>query len=201
MKMKDDFLTIPDAPNYEINSELLVRNKKTGKILKSTIVDRESSVGVYTPKGNQIRRFVTTLRVQAVAGTNLNVWKPVPSLNGKYELHKIGLLRNALNKKKLRLNKSKCYCVTVNGKERRISRQNLLYEVYGVLPKNRRSTIAVKVDFNGTQYHFKSIYAAAKYLATKVYYGFDTLRIYLSKRVGEIGDYKITYFSPATLGD
>lgn len=32
--MKDDFLTIPDAPNYEINSEFVCRNKNTGEIFK-----------------------------------------------------------------------------------------------------------------------------------------------------------------------
>lgn len=32
--MRNDFLTVPQAPNYEINSEGFIRNKTTGKFLK-----------------------------------------------------------------------------------------------------------------------------------------------------------------------
>lgn len=31
--MRNDWLTVPDAPQYEINSDLVVRNKLTGKTL------------------------------------------------------------------------------------------------------------------------------------------------------------------------
>lgn len=46
--MKDNFLTIPDAPNYEINSDCVVRNKKTGKILKHTFINGNPCVIILT---------------------------------------------------------------------------------------------------------------------------------------------------------
>lgn len=32
-KVRENFLPIPDAPNYEINSQLIMRNRKTKQIL------------------------------------------------------------------------------------------------------------------------------------------------------------------------
>ena len=50
--MKNDWLTIPNAPQYEINSDLVVRNKLTGKTLTLIRLKRKNGVSLtYTLHG------------------------------------------------------------------------------------------------------------------------------------------------------
>lgn len=63
--MKNNFLPIPDAPNYEVNSQGLVRNIRTGKILKPYKCKNHSVPSIHIPKYN-IRWTAESLRRQAV---------------------------------------------------------------------------------------------------------------------------------------
>ena len=63
--MKNNFLPIPDAPGYEVNSQGFVRNIRTGKILKPNDVGgRKKTPAIHIPKYH-IRRTAESLRRQA----------------------------------------------------------------------------------------------------------------------------------------
>lgn len=57
----DEFKIIPEAPNYEINREGVVRNRKTSRVLKPTSVGQ---VGLYIAVGERIRRYPKSLAAE-----------------------------------------------------------------------------------------------------------------------------------------
>ena len=51
---KAEFLTIPDAPNYEINGYFKVRNKITGKLIRHRMKNTADAVGGVSLKTHTI---------------------------------------------------------------------------------------------------------------------------------------------------
>lgn len=196
--MKNDFLPIPDAPNYEINSQLIVRNKTTGRILKTR--PRYNTVTLCCNK----KRFTSTvasIRRKAIAAKEGGSWLPVPSLNNLYELNEKGLLRNARTKHLIKMRRGKIFGVKINGKKYNVSQKSLLWEVHGILPKKILTPISVTVEFNGEKIEFKSLYALSKFLTHKIYRSEQDLRRQFSRRVAEIAGWKITYHLSQDLTD
>ena len=101
--MKNNFLPIPDAPGYEVNSQGFVRNIRTGKILKANNVGgKKKTPLIYIPKYH-IRRTGESLRRQAVVfhkenGKNIS-WLEIPNFGGLYEINRRGIVRNSQTKK------------------------------------------------------------------------------------------------------
>lgn len=98
--MRQDFLTIPAAPNYEINSNFVCRNKKTGYVLK---LYKEKNGSEYysmmTPAGKKYHRGPKFLRRVALAAANEDSFEPIPSLDYRYEINRAGTVRNAKTKR------------------------------------------------------------------------------------------------------
>lgn len=102
--MRENFLTIPDAPDYEINSDLVVRNKTTGRVLKPIVKDGNAYYRLTL--GGAKFRTAKTFRRQAVDAVGNSIFEPIPSTGGRYEINNAGIVRNALTKKKLKPRKN-----------------------------------------------------------------------------------------------
>jgi len=148
--VKDNFLIIPDFPNYEINSELLVRNKKTGKFLKPVLQRGNLFVGLHNGiHCKRVSRSLKYCRELALAATAKTIFYPVPSLGGKYEISKSGVLRSAARKYALKLDKKNAYCVTIDKQNKRVSRKffiklNSLFTIWS------KSAVAFLIKFRKT---------------------------------------------------
>ena len=193
--IKEDFLTIPDAPDYEINSELVVRNKATGHVLKP-IIKNGNAYYRLTLGGVKFRTAKTFRRQAAEAVTN-STFEPIPSTGNHYEINVTGIIRNALTKKKLKpYNKSvrffvghnQCIYASIN---------SLLWEVFGRIPK-KKTKISCTVENAHGKHFFPHMVAAAKFLAPKIYLTVGTLKNYFYQRRTEIYGWKITYFDKPT---
>ena len=204
--MKDDFLTIPDAPNYEINSELICRNKTTGYLLKlSSLIKfgKKSVYRLYQPDKNVIARTPDTLRRQAEAAASNMKWTPVPSLSYRYETNQFGQLRNIQTKYVLRRDNCNRYGVRIDGKMFYPSARGLIWEVYGIIPPPTSSLARPCVLVKGNQIlHFNSQNAAAKFLAEKLFYSKSTIVAALRTRPREISGWTVRYIEDeGTVGD
>lgn len=197
--LKDDFLTIPDAPNYEINSQLVVRNKKTGRLLKAAI-RKNRRIYWLISGGKRIGRTGRTFRRQAVAAQHAD-WFPVPSLGGKYELNYTGTLRNSSTKKILKIHDSNNFFgfyPIFDGKLKAVSLKSLMWEVFGITPppSSRRVPVPCSAVKNGVRKSFDSLQALARFLAKDQYFSVGAARYHLNKRRSEFGGWIITYAPP-----
>lgn len=191
--MKDDWLTIPDAPNYEINSQLICRNKKTGHILKKSVRLDGAVLYQLTSAPKVVIRSPKTLRAQAVATTLKQTYIPIPSLGGKYEINSSGTVRNAQTKCLLK-KQDNAVLLFFNHQNLRRNIDELLWEVHGIIKKKRFSrTIPVAAENQHGKHFFPNMNACALFLAPKVFYTVNTVLTYLSSRKDFISDWKITY--------
>ena len=192
--MLENFLTIPDAPKYEINSQLICRNKRTGKILKVYYTAGNKPYYFLYLEGNKsTHRRAKTLRRIAVAAVTLDTFAPIPSLGGRYEINRRGKVRNAKTKRILKLQNGREYRLVIDGKLIWRSVSNLLWEVHGKIPE-RLCTRVPCIAENATQkISFPNMSACAGFLAPKVFLGFNTVNCYLNRRKPTIYGWKITY--------
>lgn len=195
------FLTIPDAPDYEIDEKFICRNKTTGHIM--TPAKRTKTSSYYrlqtsaVPSGS-IYRTAVALRRQAVAAIQEDTFEPIPSVNGKYEIDQLGNVRNARTKKRLKPNCKDTYSMHVGGnKFVHASRNNLLWEVHG-RHKKGSAPVAVRAVYRNQVFSFKSCAECARFLLGKLYYALHTLQCYLWKRKPEFAGWKFTYIEPMT---
>lgn len=189
--MKEDFLTIPDAPNYEINSELICRNKKTRKLLKGCTLPRKN---IYFRLNSLICRSATTLRAQAEAYISNEQWFPVPSLNNKYEISQNGKLRNSKSKRILSPNE-RSYDVWIDHKQVTVTADKIFFEIFGTCRfLNRKRYFPCIVHVGEDKFFFPHFNEAAAFIAEKRFYTQDTVRRLLTKRCPAIYDFKISYF-------
>lgn len=191
--MKDDFLTIPDAPNYEINSKLICRNKKTGCIIKKSTMNNILYYRLYGEDGRLVTRTPKTFRQQAVAALNPEEFLIVPSLGGSYEVNKKGNCRHVRSKTPLKLIRGS-YHVFVDGKSMNISRTNLLWEVFGKLPARLSGVPKPLICSKANRsVFFDTRSGAAYFLAQNCFYALSTCKLYLKQRKEFIGDWHVNY--------
>ena len=201
--MKNDFLTIPDAPNYEINSELIVRNKITGQILKHylTAVNRTPIVELHNGKKSFYRSVKNLRRVAELEGLE---WVKVPSLNYLYELSSKGHLRSAKNKYLLKLYRHPFprgfvgYQVRINGTCKSVSLSGLLWECHGIFPTKKKifTPIPVTIQKESEIKYFPTMTEGAKFLSKAEYYSESGIMQLFRCRKAEIGGWKIKYHEP-----
>lgn len=205
-EIKEDFLTIPDAPNYEVNSQLLVRNKTTGHILKTQ--KRIKQKRVMLTKKTKERTFVNvkTCRINAVEAAMEcgSKWIPIPSLNNAYEMSADGLLRNTRTKRIIKLNfirGSFFYIIKLNGKKISRAQKTLLWETHGITFKKHNAPIAVTLKKDGRVLHFDSKFQAARFLAKKYHFAVTTMQYYLRDYKAEICGWQVKYHPPEDLSE
>lgn len=193
--MSTTWLTIPCAPNYEIDSYLRVRVKKTGQLLKLQVVPHRRSYYSLYDKSHPytIKRAPKTLLAQALEAVKpKNSFEPIPSLGGKYEINIHGKVRNSFSK--LLIKPFDGYVVLFNGKKYTSrSVKSLLWEVHG---KEYRRThqpcpcVASAACFSRKFPHLK---ACAEFIAPRVNRKVGTVRDYLYRREPNVFGYDITY--------
>lgn len=94
--MEEIWKTVRDAPNYEVSNEGLVRNKKTGRILKQASNGRRSRV-VLMSYGERLTLLVEDLiklTFNRITPVNTGeIWRPV-NCAWEYEVSNQGNVRN-----------------------------------------------------------------------------------------------------------
>ena len=200
--MKDNFLTIPCAPNYEINSDLVCRNKKTGKILSLRKDNRHDSF-YYTLYNSAVTKFTIKrspqhLRQQAVNATKVETFEPIPSLHNYYEINNRGTVRNAETKQIRKPAQKGIGLLLFDRAEKKWkyrSIADLLWEVFGRIPKPKKGCrVPCVAENNHGKFHFNNLFACAKFLAPKVYRSILTVESYLAKRCTSLYGWTISYF-------
>ena len=201
--MKNDFLTIPDAPNYEINSELFVRNKKTGHILKSCLPKRNKkpTVTIVKDDGKILTRTLENLRLSAEL--EILEWVKVPSLNDLYEFSSKGHLRRIADKRLIKFSNHGqqyyCYGVQLDGKNIIKTLGSLFWECHGIFPKRTYKIIPVTIRKDGCNRYFPSLKKCAEFLSKFVNYSTVWLRELLRRRKTEIFGWQVEYHEPKDL--
>ena len=194
--MKEDFLTIPDAPNYEINSELIMRNKTTGHLLKMLPKPgRKSMRYILFVNGKQVSRRPETWRHQAEMALSPYEWLPIPSTGDKYEMTKYGTVRNSATKRILNLGYDGLYHFWVDGKSYIRSRDSLLYEVTGNEKFNHDLPVPVMLTQGRRSHYFDSLTAAAKFLSGVLPITWGGVRAFFKKRRREIYGWTVKYMN------
>ena len=197
--MIENFLTIPDAPNYEINSQLVCRNRKTKKLL--TLQTDYKNFKHYSLRvtGSKvcIKRSPRTLRNQAVDAANPQVsFEPIPSLDYRYEINERGKVRNAQSKQILKT-KSRGKCVNLHLGERKFICRcvaDLLWEVHGRIPKRRFRPCPCSAENDTGKFFFPNMKACARFLAPKLFFSVGWIAARLNRREPIIDGWKITYY-------
>lgn len=204
--MKDDWLTIPDFDNYEINRKLQVRHKKTKQLLKQYVKGKFRFVYLHrTPPYKPTTRAVKILLRQALVFNRSNQrvsWHPVPSLGGKYEFNAHGTLRNARTKRRLQKHNGNSYMPYVDGVRVCVCVARLQWEVFGaILHTNARGIKKPVILRKGsTILHFDSHQDAARYIAKSEYYSVSRIMALLAQRRAYIKGWDINYLEDDCMG-
>ena len=194
--MRNDFLTIPGT-NYEINSQLICRNKKTGYVLKKHR-DKNGSPYYSIRKVNQkiFCRSPKFFRRAAKAAADVHsTFVPIYSLDNKYEINRAGVVRNVATKLVLKT-KANDKCVSIQlSAHKYISRAiaDLLWEAHGKIIERRFRPCPCSAESNSEKKFFDNLTQCAHFLAPKVFFAVSTIKNYLCRRDIFIGEWKITY--------
>ena len=202
--------TIPDAPNYEINSKLICRNKKTGYVLKKHKDKNGHPYYSLSTGKKHITRSPKYFFRRAKAAAQVDTYEPIPSLDNKYEIDRRGHVRNVKTKLPIKAKcGGKCFCFQMSAREY-VSRSlsDLLWEVHGkIIPRRFRPCPVFCEKYTG-KFFFDNLRACARFLAPKIYLSWRTLaNDYLANRRTEIQGWHITYldkdprYSPFALAD
>ena len=194
--MIENFLTIPAAPNYEINRRLVCRNKKTGYVLKRH-KDKNGSdyYSVRTPAGKIYCRSPKFLWRVAKVAAKEDTFEPIPSLGYRYEINTYGAVRNARTKQILKTKRNgKCISLQIGtGKYFCRAIADLLWEVHGQIIKRRFRPQPCSAENSHGKYFFRTMKDCAHFLAPKLFLSVGVVNTRLNKRIESIGDWKITY--------
>lgn len=198
---KTDFLTIPEAPNYEINGLLKVRNKTTGKLLKGWIEKKSKARHVFLTfkyKKYRGRIFrVDGLYQKALAAWNRRDWYPIPMLGDRYELNYDWQVRNAKTGQILKPTiayGNLHYFFRINGKLKNFLLSTLVNNAFRTGIKRKKRRVGVRIQREGKAYFFYSLRACGKFLANHVAYTPDVIKNKLCKRPKELFGWLIKYF-------
>lgn len=201
--MKNDWLTIPDAPQYEINSDLVVRNKLTGKTLTPIRLKRKNGVTLtYTLHGYGVYLYRTGQSLRRQAQAVQGSFAPIPSLDGRYEINAQGVVRNTRTKKVIKVDHKRhhqAYLKDENGRNFARAIADMLWEVHGIIKPRGPKPAPVVIDNGHQRFYFESKQAAAKFLAPKLHYKWETIAHYMHHfRKPKIGDWNVTYLTSET---
>lgn len=195
-RMRNNFLPIPDAPNYEINSQLICRNRRTKEILGINIDYKKFqyySLRTHWRKGT-VKRSPETFRAQAEAATKNGKFEPIGSLNGQYEIDEKGTIRNAVTKRIIKTTRNgKIVNLRCNGVYASRAVADLLWEAHGIIVERRYRPQPCFIENAHGKIFFPYLRACARYLAPKIFYAVSTIAHWLGDRREQIGEWKISY--------
>lgn len=194
--MRNNFLPIPVAPGYEINSQGFVKNARTGRILKPYKPKDRPTAKIHIPKYH-VRQTAESLRRQAVTAHKENnretSFEIIPNTNGLYEINYRGVVRNVKTKRILKTRFCKgmeCVALSVNGKAKNRGIKSLLWEVHGIIKSKQPS---VKIIKEKEHYRFQFQKDCIKFLCKRENYSYDYVRKKLSARVKNFCGWQIFY--------
>ena len=197
--MLENFLPIPDAPNYEINSQLICRNRRTKQILTLQVVPNRRTYYSLRVQGQKhpLKRSPKTLRAQAVEAANPKpFFEPIHSLGGKYEINPRGVVRNVRTKKIVKKNfRGTGINLYFAGKYIVRNIADLLWEAHGIISKQRFRPQPCSAEHSQGKFFFPNMNACARFLAPKLFFCVSRVAHKLNKRVPVIGEWKITYIT------
>ena len=194
--MRNDWLSIPDAPNYEINSQLICRNKKTGYILKKHLDKRKRFYYSVRRQGQKaFCRSPQFLRRVAEAAIRKDSFAPIPSLGGRYEINERGVVRNTATKKILK-RKGHGKCVEIHAGQRIFIMRcvaDLLWEVHGIILQRRFRPQPCTFENAHGKFSFPNLKAAARHIAKEISYSLSYVYKFFLDRKPQFDDWKISY--------
>ena len=199
--MRENFLTIPVAPNYEINSQLICRNKRTKRVL--TLQRRKGNHGTYyslrlTGTKNTIKLSPKLLRRLAAEAANpTKTFMLIPSLDYRYEINMRGVVRNAKTKQVLK-RKGHGKCIVVHsGKHKYTTRAitDLLWEVHGIIKKRRFRPVPCSAENHCGKFFFPNLKACARFLAPKLHFSVGWVHKNLTRRAASFCGWQFSYKS------
>lgn len=185
--------TIPDAPNYEINSKLVCRNKKTGAVLSQCNHPHGGKYYSLRPVGQRhtTKRSPKCLLAQARAAAQIDSFEPIPSLDNKYEIGITGKVRNAKSKLPLKVRRGAIY-IYHEGKYKSVSINSLMWEVHGVI-KSMHMPCPCTAENNSSRKFFENMKACARFIAERTQRNLKTIYKLICSRKTEIQGWHITY--------
>lgn len=196
--MKKNFLPIPDAPKYEVNSQFIVRNIKTKHVIKP---DKFGWVHLYN---TGIKRAMTysaeCARRKAVAAANTKTkWYTIPSAPN-YEMTKRGVVRHKVTKNTPKLYERNRYELSLSKHGQRVKRSisSLKHEVFGIVPTTKQTRRPCTIERNGKILHFDTMRAAAKFLVQENSYSLSYFANHFSRRDKIICGWAVTYLFDLT---
>lgn len=199
--VKSGWLTIPDAPNYEISPDLRVRNKKTKHILQGMICYGKR-LYLLRADGKPFKRNADTLRRQSEAAALVELgdeWYPVPSLDNRYEFNDKNQLRITKTKHLMRFYSKNLYHVCTATGRKYISIANLRWEVFGEIPPfNSHVKKPVIISKGLTTRYFDNRLSAAKFIAATEFYSPNFIRQLFVQRQTQIYGWTINYLEDET---
>ena len=180
---------------YEITKSGILRNSKTKHVIKPV---PNSNYRLHL-HGKFVRFSRAFLLFNTFGGGG--GFLPVPSFDYRYEISKKGVVRNAKTKKII---KSRKYCNIMivclrknNGKTSFFSVNQLLWEVWGVIPERTSpSPVPVSLSKNAEHYYFPSMRKAAFFLSTKLFYSTHYIRTKFQARLSCIEGWNVRYKVP-----
>ena len=198
--MIENFLTIPVAPNYEINSQLICRVKATGQVLK--LQNDYKNFRYYSlrrpDKRGTIKRSPKALRQLAVEAANpKKTFSPIPSLDYRYEINMRGVVRNAKTKQVLK-RKGHGKCIVVHSGERKYTTRaiaDLLWEVHGIIKKRRFRPVPCSAENHCGKFFFPNLKACARFLAPKLHFSVGWVQQILTRRAASFCGWQFSYKS------
>lgn len=190
------FYPIPSlGGKYEIDENGVVRNAKSKRI--------HSIIGnSYSLKKCSKSVTISKRRLMVEVFGNPDEFLPIPSLDGRYEVNKNGVVRNVKSKKIIKhtiKQKRKVPLIYIEVTEKQRggrSLQQIMWEVWGQLPKNPSlidKAMSVQIQRYGEYYIFNSFRKCAAFLAQKSKYAFSTIKNFLNQRTDKIDEWQIFY--------
>lgn len=197
--MKDDFRTIPDFPKYEINSEGVVRNRRTKCHAYLKRIGNSYFVQLRDAHG-KIKRRSPKVLVAHIFDSAPQIWHVIPSLPN-YEISKRGIVRHVHTKQIKKFDG--CMADFSWGKRHkhgRRSKASLLSEVFGKKQCSRQHRISCILRRGGTQIFFENMRQAGRFLMRENFFSLSYFSNRFSQREKEICGWLVTYLDEDNIG-
>lgn len=196
--MTEDFHTIPNFPNYEINRLGVVRNKTNGYNLKVRRNGNCRDTTLYKDGRPHDISVEKLLRLVFRKGISTGKTAPIPGFPD-YVISCAGVVWSNLSHKKLVQVNGSVSLVNPRTKQRRkFAVNNLLFLVFGKI-RSKFLPTPVTLCRKGRQIYFETKTQAARWLAETCYYSAATMADYLGDRRPVICGWQVNYFDDEKL--
>ena len=131
-----------------------------------------------------------------IPAATTDTFAPIPSLDYRYEINRVGTVRNAKTKRIVKTTSQSKNSIVFRDANRNFICRNigeLLWEVHGKKFKPYNPPCPCVAENNHRRFSFPSLRACARFLADKLFYTESHIAHKLCKRPSVIGEWKIIY--------